>query len=194
MVFLPLIAFSGAYNSDWYIFKRSLWSVLVLSTVGFLISTFLLAFCFRYLLFYSEADISWNTIFNISCILSMSDPVAVIALLKEMGASNHLITLLDGESLISPCSGFVVFLLIDRWYKNIYTEADQLIEGFVTLTVGGIILGLIFGIVGMYWLRSIIRDDILIVSVTLVMSYLLFFVSENLNLHVSGIVGNFILR
>jgi CPA1 family monovalent cation:H+ antiporter len=48
--------------------------------------------------------------------LSATDPVAVVALLKELGASKRLSLLIEGESLFNDGTAMVVFLLVLIWY------------------------------------------------------------------------------
>lgn len=45
-------------------------------------------------------------------IISATDPVAVVALLKELGASRKLATLIEGESLFNDGTAYVVFLVL----------------------------------------------------------------------------------
>lgn len=45
-------------------------------------------------------------------IISATDPVAVVALLKELGASKRLSTMIEGESLLNDGTAFVVFLVL----------------------------------------------------------------------------------
>ena len=45
-------------------------------------------------------------------IVSATDPVAVVALLKELGASKRLSTMIEGESLLNDGTAFVVFLVL----------------------------------------------------------------------------------
>lgn len=45
-------------------------------------------------------------------IISATDPVAVVSLLKELGASKRLSTMIEGESLLNDGTAFVVFLVL----------------------------------------------------------------------------------
>lgn len=57
------------------------------------------------------------------------------------------------------------------------------------LSVGGPLLGFVFGMIASLWLKRIINDDILIINITFVMCYLLFYVAENFHYEVSGILA-----
>ena len=51
-------------------------------------------------------------------IISATDPVAVVALLKELGASRRLATLIEGESLLNDGTAMVVFLVLYDMVKG----------------------------------------------------------------------------
>jgi NhaP-type Na+/H+ or K+/H+ antiporter len=67
----------------------------------------------------------------------------------------------------------------------------EILKLFFSLTVGGILLGLLFGIVGSYILKKITNDPILTVNTTFISCYLIYFVAENIDLgfEVSGIMA-----
>jgi NhaP-type Na+/H+ or K+/H+ antiporter len=51
---------------------------------------------------------SWTTSLLLGGLLSATDPVAVVALLKELGASKKLSTIIEGESLMND--GYLIFI------------------------------------------------------------------------------------
>jgi len=64
-----------------------------------------------------------------------------------------------------------------------------IIELFFSLTIGGVILGLIFGIVSTYWIRRIFNDGILVVNITVISCYLVYFIADNMSIRISGIIA-----
>lgn len=62
---------------------------------------------------------------------------------------------------------------------------------FFTLCFGGTLLGLVFGSICVYWIKRISNDEILVLNITIVSSFLVFFVAENVDLgvHISGVLG-----
>jgi NhaP-type Na+/H+ or K+/H+ antiporter len=62
---------------------------------------------------------------------------------------------------------------------------------FFTLSIGGVILGIIFGFISSFWIKRIFNDEILVVNITLLSCYLVFFVAENINFgfKISGIIA-----
>lgn len=54
---------------------------------------------------------TWYMALTLGCVLSATDPVAVVALLKELGASARFNTLVEGESLLNDGTAMVFFML-----------------------------------------------------------------------------------
>jgi NhaP-type Na+/H+ or K+/H+ antiporter len=59
------------------------------------------------------------------------------------------------------------------------------------LTFGGMILGLIFGILSVFWIKKIFNDETLVLNITIISCYLVFFVAENVDfgIKISGILA-----
>ena len=81
LIFIPILIFESAFNCDWYIFRRSLLNIIVLAVPGVLWGAILLGGCIK-LLLYSDNEINWFQALTMGSILSATDPVAVVALLK----------------------------------------------------------------------------------------------------------------
>ena len=74
-----------------------------------IISTVLTAFVFKYMLYVDTDRWTWDACMMVGAILSATDPVAVVALMKELGVSERLGTLMEGESLLNDGTAIVVF-------------------------------------------------------------------------------------
>ncbi len=66
--------------------------------------------------------------------------------------------------------------------------AGEVIADFCRLTFGGIIIGIIFGIAAVLWLRFVFQDSRIEIVITLISCYFVFHVCEN-ELHASGVLG-----
>lgn len=86
--------------------------VLILVIPGVLICIFLLGALTKYALDYEEMSFSAACI--LGSILASTDPVAVVALLKELGAPLHIETLIEMESLFNDGSSMVFFLIFQE--------------------------------------------------------------------------------
>ena len=77
-----------------------------------LASTGLSAIMMRYILGYNGEEFPWSAALLFGSIISATDPVAVVSLLKELGASKRLSTMIEGESLLNDGTAMVVFLVV----------------------------------------------------------------------------------
>ena len=72
---------NSAFNCDWHVFRKSLLSILLLAGPGVLWGAIIIALMFKFLLGYGDSDLTWYEALALGCVLSATDPVAVVALL-----------------------------------------------------------------------------------------------------------------
>ena len=112
LIFLPALIFESAFNSDWHIFKVEFPQVLMMAGPMLLISIFLSAFMMQNILGYSGEEFPFSAALLFGSIISATDPVAVVSLLKELGASKRLSTMIEGESLLNDGTAMVALLVV----------------------------------------------------------------------------------
>ena len=105
-VLLPPLLFESAFAIDWHIFHHVSLYAIFLALPGLIICTILTGLI--YIGFYGW---SWESAMLLGGILSATDPVAVVALLREMGVKKSLATLIEAESLLNDGTAVVVPLL-----------------------------------------------------------------------------------
>lgn len=93
-IFIPVLLFEEGFNCDWYVFKKSFTNIMILAIPGILWGIVILAFILKYVLGYSE--LSWSEVLTIGSVLSSTDAVAVVSLLKQLGAHVRFNTLVAG--------------------------------------------------------------------------------------------------
>ncbi|KAL4508105.1 hypothetical protein ABPG72_021478 [Tetrahymena utriculariae] len=191
-IFIPVLIFESGFNCDWYVFKRALVNIIILAAPGVLVGAFMLGFCLKSILGYDD-DLTWNGAFTMGAILCATDPVAVVALLKELGASVRFNTLIEGESLLNDGTAMVFFLVFFGMEKGEESTPISVTLNFIRLAGGGPALGFICGMVGSFWLRRIIRDDVLTSTITFITCYFCFYFAEFTFLGVSGILSIVVL-
>ena len=109
----------------------------------------------RYILDYQDR-LQWDQALTIGAIIAATDPVAVVALLKELGTSIKFNILLEGESLLNDGTATVFFWVFFDSVRDELTVA-KLFERFFRLSFGGIFLGLFFGIISYFLLMRILH-------------------------------------
>ena len=82
LIFLPILIFESAFTMDVHTFFKNARQILTLAAPGLLISAFLTSCIARFIFNYNW---SWELCLVFGAILSATDPVAVVAILKELG-------------------------------------------------------------------------------------------------------------
>ncbi|CAN5850352.1 sodium:proton antiporter [soil metagenome] len=184
---LSCLLFAGALHVDWGEMRRGRWPILALSTVGVLISTIIVGSGFFALtaLLGVSVPLLWCMVFG--ALISPTDPVAVMGVLKRAAVPPTLQATVAGESLFNDGVGVVVFTIIVS--ATVGTEAFPIghaAEAFLFEAGGGILLGLAVGYAGFRAMRSI--DDYA-VEVMISLAVVMGGYSLAQALHVSGPVA-----
>ncbi|MBL1405399.1 MAG: sodium:proton antiporter [Rhizobiales bacterium] len=152
---LAFLLFAGALHVDYEFLKDQKWAIGVLATVGVLISTTIIGFGFWYLsgLFGIQIPLMWALVFG--ALISPTDPVAVLSLLKSVNVPHSLEAKIAGESLFNDGVGVVVFTILltiaggsavaGHGGGEDVIDAYKIAELFFVEAGGGIVLGLITG-------------------------------------------------
>lgn len=167
-VMLSFLLFAGALHTNFEKLRVQRWPVLFFSTAGVLISTFLVGTGLYYILQFMGMDIGYIYCLLFGALISPTDPIAVLGILKKAGIPKKLETKIVGESLFNDGVGVVVFLTIFNVasYGNEGADALEVFKLFGQEVVGGILLGLLIGWVS-YKLMSTIDDYDIEVIITL---------------------------
>ena len=201
-VMLSFLLFAGALHTNFEQLKVQRWPILVFSTLGVLVSTFLVGTLIYYVLQLFGLDTAYVNCLLFGALISPTDPIAVLGILKKAGVPKKLETKIVGESLFNDGVGVVVFLTIYK-FATPSTEnvtALDVLELFGVEVVGGILLGLFLGWVTYRLLKSIDDYDIevIITLATVMVGTVIaqkFHISAPLAMVTAGlVVGNDTLR
>ena len=135
------------------------WQVLSLATLGVLGSTLIVGFVLYGLLPLVGVSLPLEYCLVFGALISPTDPVAVLPIMRKAGASRNLEALLGGESLFNDGFGIVVFTVLLSLVSEATTGNVGLMAFLLFLreAVGGLAFGLILGWIGYRVLKSI--DD-----------------------------------
>nr|AFF57539.1 salt overly sensitive 1 [Cochlearia hollandica] len=174
-VFLPALLFESAFSMEVHQIKRCIGQMVLLAGPGVLISTFCLATLVKLTFPY---DWDWKTSLLLGGLLSATDPVAVVALLKELGASKKISTVIEGESLMNDGTAIVVFQLFLKMVLGHSFGWGSIIIFLVRVALGAVGIGLAFGIVSVLWLRFIFNDTVIEITLTIAVSYFAYYTAQ----------------
>ncbi len=156
-VMLSFLLFAGAIHIDLNLLKKESLSIVTFSTIGVLISTFIVAG-----LFYGTAHLFGLAINFMPCLLfgaliSPTDPIAVLGILKNAKIPDTLEMKISGESLFNDGVAVVVFITIAEIINVGIENTTPLQVGwlFIKEAGGGILFGVALGYIGFWALRSI---------------------------------------
>jgi len=155
---LGLLLFAGSLTVDISLLKKQKWEIAILSTVGVIVSAFLIGFIIYFILqlLYFKIALIYCLLFG--ALISPTDPIAVIATLKQANAPKKLGILLTGESLFND--GMAVVLFVTLYQLAFIPGAITITHvtlSFLQKSLGGITFGLILGMLT-YWLMSPVDD------------------------------------
>lgn len=158
------------------------------------LTTFLIAVVLRFVLMYKDT-LDWSQALTIGSILSATDPVAVVALLKELGTSVNINMLLEGESLLNDGTGTVFFMVFITWYEEGGFSVGDFFHKFFRLALGGPLLGFLMGFFFYPILKKIMKFESSFVISTVILAYFTFYISESeiFKIKVSGILALVVL-
>ena len=113
--------------------------------------------------------------FLLGSIMSCTDTAAVVALLKDVGAPKKFSSLIEGESLLNDATCMILIIISSNIMKGQSTGVFNIVENFFVLAIGGIIIGCIYGVLATFWIKKIYYDSNLVVNITLVSTYLVYY-------------------
>ena len=111
-IMLGFLLFAGAMHTNFDQLRVQRWPVLVFATLGVLSSTFLVGFFVYFVFGFLGLEIQFIHCLLFGALISPTDPIAVLGILKKAGVPKKLETKIVGESLFNDGVGVVVFLTI----------------------------------------------------------------------------------
>jgi CPA1 family monovalent cation:H+ antiporter len=170
-VMLSFLLFAGALHTNFQQLKIQRKPILIFATLGTLMSTFLAGGLVYLVLQFIGLQVDFIYCILFGALISPTDPIAVLGIMKKVGAPKKLETKIVGESLFNDGVGVVVFLTIYQIAKGgTDITFGHIAELFLVEVIGGIGLGLIIGWITYKLLKSINDYDVeVIITIAAVM-------------------------
>lgn len=184
--FLPVLIFESAFAIESHSFLKASLQIIILAVPGLVLASLMTAVFSMYVFDYGW-DLKICMMFG--AIVSATDPVAVVALLKELGASKHLGLIIEGESLLNDGAAIVVFNVFkDLSIPGKEHDIGQMVGMFFYVACVGPLFGFVMAKITILWLVNIFNDALTEITITLSVTYLTFYIGEEF-LQVSGVLS-----
>ena len=183
-IFLPVLIFEASLAIDVRKLLSDIRPILFLAVIGLFISTFLIGGAV-----YSVSGMGFVVCLLLGAILSATDPVAVVAIFKDLGAPKRLAILVEGESLFNDATAIVLFTILAAMVAG--TAQADLGTGalqFIKVFLGGIVVGFLMARVFSWVIGKVGGIALVEVSLTIALAFLAFLIAEHY-LHVSGVMA-----
>ncbi len=158
---LSALLFAGALHVHLEELVKQKWVVAILASVGVIFSTFMVGFASYGIFGLLGLDIPLIYCLLFGSLISPTDPIAVLGILKTVGASKSLETKIAGESLFNDGVAVVVFLVLLSFVGGGHGHSGESLDAlgiailFGQEAIGGTIFGFIIGYIAFRMLASI---------------------------------------
>jgi CPA1 family monovalent cation:H+ antiporter len=178
---VPPLVFDGAFHIRLEDLQRDFWFILLLAVPGVILTTILVAW-----LVAQGTGLTIQISLVFGALVSATDPVAVAALMRRLGAPRRLQVLLEGESLFNDGTAIVMFsLTLDIALSGQFNLAGN-VASFFTIAGGGLLIGVVLGVFTSQVIGRI-DDPLVETTLTAVLAFGSYLLAESL--HVSGVLA-----
>ena len=180
-LFVPPLIFEAAFHLDIHELRRNLTPILTMAIPGVIVTMGIIGG-----LIVVTTTLSLEVALVFGALIAATDPVAIIALFRTLGAPKQLSTLVEGESLLNDGTAIVVFNLA---LGVALTGHFDLVEGildFIQVVAGGLAIGVGMGY-AIAWLIARVDDHLIEITLTTVLAFGSFLLAEEL--HFSGVLA-----
>jgi len=173
LLFLPPLLFEAAFVLDLDLLWTRRRGVLILSFIGVVLAT-----AVGGIIVYGSGTLPWTVALLFGAMVAATDPVAVLAVFRQLGVDERLAVLLEGESLFNDGTALVLFTgLLTTVTTGFHPGPTAL--SFVWSIVGGVGVGLVVGAIGYFFLTRA-REHLTEMLVSVAVAYGAFLAADEL--------------
>jgi len=183
LIFLPPLLYAAAWQTNWREFRRNFVYIgmLALGLVAFTVIG-IAAFCDHFV-----TALDWKSGLVLGAVVSTTDAIAASALARRIGLPQHIVDVLEGESLVNDATGLLALEFgLDLLLRDHAPGAGAGTVRFLWLLGGGIAVGLLIAVITR-WLERFIEDGAIEMAVSLIVPYAAYLAAEEA--HASGVLA-----
>jgi monovalent cation:H+ antiporter, CPA1 family len=158
---LSFLLFAGALSIDVRTLRKQKWEVAVLASFSTIASALLIGLLIYLILPWFGFHLSYAYALLFGALISPTDPIAVLAIFKQIKAPKALDTIAAGESLFNDGVGIVLFIVLyDLIFTNVPISFGEVCLLFAQQAVGGVLYGMVLGFVGSWLIKQAVDHKI----------------------------------
>lgn len=183
-LFLPTLLFTAALSVDVRLLLDEIAAVLLLAVVAVVVCVGVVGMAL-----WGFSSLGLVACLLLGAVIATTDPAAVVAIFRDLGAPRRLQTLVAGESLFNDAAAIAIFaILLGMLSGELTADVGAGALSFLESFLGGLLVGLAMARL-MIMLLPFVRDiPAAAVTLSLVLAYLAFALAESY-LEVSGVVA-----
>ncbi len=180
-IFVPPLLFEASFHIRFDDLKRDFGLITMLAIPGVIITTGLVGMAV-----WGGTGMAITTALVFGALIAATDPVAVVALFKQLGVPKRLQILLEGESLFNDGTAVVMFgLMLGITIEGEFVLTESLVS-FVKIAGGGVLVGSFLGFIAAHSVRRI-SDPLVETAITIILAFSSFLLAEQF--HLSGVLA-----
>lgn len=183
-IFLPILVFAGSLSIDVRRLARDGTTVLVLAVVAVVISTAMIG-----LAIYPFTKVGLPICLMLGAIVANTDPSAVTAIFRDIGAASRLTRLVEGEALLNDAAAISIFgLLVDAIVSHRGIAFGDIALRFAISFAGAIVIGIALARAALAMISLVAETTAGEVTLTLALPFIAYILCEHY-LNLSGVVA-----
>jgi Na+:H+ antiporter len=185
-VFLPGLLFEAAFHLDAGEFWRNRLTIFSLALPAVVLATLLTASGLVLALRLAGIGLAWGPAFVFATLIAATDPIAVVALVRSLGAPVRLGVLIESESLLNDGTAAVSFTAAVAYVLGSQPDIGSLAWHFVYSIGAGVLVGAVAGL-ATWRLLSWLDDVMVMITMTTTTAYGSFLVADAIG--ASGVIA-----
>ncbi|GIK83742.1 MAG: hypothetical protein BroJett025_03640 [Patescibacteria group bacterium] len=186
-ILLPILLYESAFHINFHQFKLQFKTITFLATFGLLVATATVAGLLSTLIGLGF----WNGLL-FGSLISATDPIAVLAIFKELGAPKRLSLVAEGESMFNDATAVIAFKLLAGFViaEKVFSTSEIFkgIADFSYVFVGSLFLGFGLAYLTSLFIAKIENDELIETTMTVALTFISFLVAEHY-FHLSGVIS-----